>query len=63
MMREVERILVRYPEAALTPVWTHSAEPSVCDPNPKALAAVAASMVRILAEAQANLAAIRATEL
>jgi succinyl-diaminopimelate desuccinylase len=33
MMREVERILARYPEAALTPVWTHSAEPSVCDPN------------------------------
>jgi hypothetical protein len=26
--------------------------PSVCDPNPKALAAVAAAMVRILAEAQ-----------
>jgi succinyl-diaminopimelate desuccinylase len=33
MMREVERILARYPEATLTPVWTHSAEPSVCDPN------------------------------
>jgi succinyl-diaminopimelate desuccinylase len=33
MVREVERILARYPEATLTPVWTHSAEPSVCDPN------------------------------
>jgi succinyl-diaminopimelate desuccinylase len=33
MMHEVERVLARYPEAALTPVWTHSAEPSVCDPN------------------------------
>jgi hypothetical protein len=28
------------------------AAPSVCDPNPKALASVAAAMVRILAEAQ-----------
>jgi succinyl-diaminopimelate desuccinylase len=33
MMHEVERILARHPEATLTPVWTHSAEPSVCDPN------------------------------
>lgn len=33
MMAEVERITVRYPEARLTPVWTHSAEPSTCDPN------------------------------
>jgi hypothetical protein len=41
-------ILLCWPEA-----------PSVCDPNPKALAAVAASMVRIQAEAQARLAEIR----
>jgi succinyl-diaminopimelate desuccinylase len=33
MMLEVEAIIARYPEAKLTPVWTHSAEPSVCDPN------------------------------
>ena len=42
-------ILLRWPEA-----------PSVCDPNPKALASTAASMVRILAEAQAALASIKA---
>jgi hypothetical protein len=39
-------VLLRWPAA-----------PSVCDPNPKAIASVAAAMVRILAEAQA---AIRA---
>lgn len=33
MMAEVERIVARYPEARVTPVWTHSAEPSVSDPN------------------------------
>ena len=33
LLREVEAIVARYPEAKLTPVWTHSAEPSVCDPN------------------------------
>ncbi len=33
MVAEVERIAARYPEAKLTPVWTHSAEPSTCDPN------------------------------
>jgi hypothetical protein len=42
-------VLLRWPAAA-----------SVVDPNPKALAAVAASMVRTLAEAQAKLARIRA---
>jgi succinyl-diaminopimelate desuccinylase len=26
-------IVARHPDATLTPVWTHSAEPSVCDPN------------------------------
>ncbi|HET9562551.1 MAG TPA: hypothetical protein VFP01_10625 [Propionibacteriaceae bacterium] len=45
-------ILLRWPVA-----------PSVAEPNPKALAAVAASMVRILAEAQARLAKIRAEQL
>lgn len=33
MMREVDRIVARYPQARVTPVWTHSAEPSVSDPN------------------------------
>jgi hypothetical protein len=37
--------------------------PSVCDPNPKALASTAASMVRTLAEAQARLAEIRSKRL
>jgi len=29
---EIEAIVARYPEVQLKPVWTHSAEPSVCDP-------------------------------
>jgi len=33
LMREIEAILARYPEVALKPVWTHSAEPSACDPE------------------------------
>jgi succinyl-diaminopimelate desuccinylase len=33
VMGEVERILARYPAAHMTPVWTHSSEPSVCDPE------------------------------
>ena len=32
VMAEIEIILARYPEVKLKPVWTHSAEPSVCDP-------------------------------
>jgi hypothetical protein len=42
-------VLLRWPEAS-----------SVCEPNPRALAAVAASMVRVMAEAQARLAQIGA---
>jgi hypothetical protein len=45
-------ILLRWPEA-----------PSVCDPDPRAVSGVAASIVRILAEAQARLAKIRAAGL
>jgi succinyl-diaminopimelate desuccinylase len=33
MMRAVDTILARHPPARMTPVWTHSAEPSVCDPE------------------------------
>ena len=33
MMAQVERMLAGYPEARMTPVWTHSSEPSVCDPE------------------------------
>lgn len=33
MLAEVEKITARYPQVKLTPVWTHSAEPSSCDPN------------------------------
>jgi succinyl-diaminopimelate desuccinylase len=33
VMAEIEKIMVHHPEAKLTPVWTHSAEPSTCDPN------------------------------
>ena len=33
IMAELESIAARYAEAKLTPVWTHSAEPSTCDPN------------------------------
>jgi hypothetical protein len=41
-------VLLRWPEA-----------PSVIAPNPQALATVAAAMVRVMAEAQAELAQIR----
>lgn len=33
LMGEIEAIVARYPEAAVRPVWTHSAEPTVSDPN------------------------------
>ena len=33
LLAEVERIVARHPPARLTPVWTHSAEPTVSDPN------------------------------
>lgn len=33
MLAQVEAIVARYPEARVTPVWTHSAEPTVSDPN------------------------------
>jgi succinyl-diaminopimelate desuccinylase len=33
MMVQVERMLAGYPEARMTPVWTHSSEPSACDPE------------------------------
>jgi succinyl-diaminopimelate desuccinylase len=33
MLGELANITARYPEAKLSPVWTHSAEPSTCDPN------------------------------
>ena len=38
-------------------------QPSVIEPNPKALAAIATSVVRIMAEAQARLARIRSNRL
>src|SRR5262249_47934782 len=33
IMAELESIARPYAEAKLTPVWTHSAEPSTCDPS------------------------------
>jgi succinyl-diaminopimelate desuccinylase len=33
VMCEVERLLSRHPQARVSPVWTHSSEPSVCDPE------------------------------
>jgi succinyl-diaminopimelate desuccinylase len=33
LMRKVEAIVALYPEVQLQPVWTHSAEPTVSDPN------------------------------
>lgn len=38
MLAEVEKITARYPQVKLTPVWTHSAEPSSCDPNHRMVA-------------------------
>jgi succinyl-diaminopimelate desuccinylase len=47
VMGQVDKIVARYAEAKLTPVWTHSAEPSTCDPNHP--------MVGILQQTVANL--------
>jgi succinyl-diaminopimelate desuccinylase len=33
LLAEVERIVARHPPARLCPVWTHSAEPTVSDPD------------------------------
>jgi succinyl-diaminopimelate desuccinylase len=33
IMAELKNIAARYAEVKLTPVWTHSAEPSTCDPK------------------------------
>jgi succinyl-diaminopimelate desuccinylase len=33
LLAEVERIVARHPPARLSPIWTHSAEPTVSDPN------------------------------
>ena len=33
LLDELGRIMSRHPEARMTPVWTHSAEPNVCDPE------------------------------
>jgi succinyl-diaminopimelate desuccinylase len=33
LMREIEAIVAQYPEVAVRPVWTHSAEPTVSNPN------------------------------
>ena len=33
LMAEIEAIVAQHPEAAVRPVWTHSAEPTVSDPN------------------------------
>jgi succinyl-diaminopimelate desuccinylase len=33
VLGEIETIVARYPEAKFSPVWTHSGEPSFCDPN------------------------------
>jgi succinyl-diaminopimelate desuccinylase len=33
LIGEIDAIVARYPEVILKPVWTHSAEPSICDPG------------------------------
>jgi hypothetical protein len=56
-----DKIVITLARAAETPdaIMIHwPAAPSVTDPNPKALASIATSIVRILAEAQARLAKI-----
>jgi hypothetical protein len=62
LTRSGDRLTVELHQPADTPAvvllrWPAAA--SVVDPNPKSLAAVAASMVRILAEAQAKVAEIK----
>jgi succinyl-diaminopimelate desuccinylase len=44
LMREIEAIVARYPEVAVRPVWTHSAEPTVSNPNHPMLASLQATV-------------------
>ena len=44
LMREIEAIVARYPEVAVRPVWTHSAEPTVSNPNHPMLATLQATV-------------------
>jgi succinyl-diaminopimelate desuccinylase len=48
VMREIERILARYPEVLLKPVWTHSAEPTVCDPGHPMLRTIQATVKSLI---------------
>lgn len=48
ILARLEEIIARFPEARLKPVWTHSAEPSVCDPNHR-MVGILASTVKELA--------------
>src|SRR5215470_19074454 len=44
LMREIEAIVARYPEVQVRPVWTHSAEPTVSNPNHPMLATLQATV-------------------
>jgi succinyl-diaminopimelate desuccinylase len=62
MMAEVERIVARYPEARVTPVWTHSAEPSVSDPNHRMVAIVQDTVRSLTGETPVPVVSMGATD-
>ena len=62
VMREVERILARHPEATLTPVWTHSAEPSVCDPNHAMVGIIQSTVASLTGRMPAPVVSLGATD-
>lgn len=45
LLAEVERIVARHPPATLSPVWTHSAEPTVSDPDHEMLGIIKSTVV------------------
>jgi succinyl-diaminopimelate desuccinylase len=47
LMGEIDVIVTRYPEVRLKPIWTHSAEPSVCDPGHRMMKILQATVMSL----------------
>lgn len=47
MLAQVEAIVARYPQARLTPVWTHSCEPTHSDPDHEMVGLIKAAVSRL----------------
>ena len=47
VLGEIEKIVARYPEAKFSPVWSHSGEPSFCDPSHRMIGIVQSTVMRL----------------